>query len=224
MGQLQSQSHSPLPSGHSHLQEHFIPPEGSCPGPGPTGAGPDPDPFPGGLVPDPFPGGLVPDPFPGGSVPDPFPGGSVPDPFPGGLVPDPFPGGVVPDPSPGVSPPGVVPAGVAEVGGAVVVGAAVVTGLTMPFMNATFPLATFMSKVKIPLAPSKETFFATPEHFLSQAPFDLGLSLEPAAIRLKVHVQVDLPTRIFSFLNTSANAEVDTTSIMAATLISIINE
>jgi len=187
MGQLQSQSQSPLPSGQSHLQEHCIGPEGSPPDPGPIGDGPDPDPFPGGLVPDPFPGGLVPDPFPGGLVPDPFPGGDVPAPSPGSAVPI----------GTGVSPPGVVPAGVAEVGGAVVVGAAVVTGLTTPFMNATFPFVTFMSKVKIPLAPSKETFFATPEHFLSQAPLDLGLSLVPAAIRFKLHVQVDLPTRIF---------------------------
>merc|ERR1719318_1291476 len=46
MGQLQSQSHSPLPSGHWHLQEHCIPsPAG--------GMGPDPEPEPvgtGGIV------------------------------------------------------------------------------------------------------------------------------------------------------------------------------
>merc|ERR1719500_2766623 len=64
MGQLQSQSHSPLPSGHWHLQEHCIPsPAG--------GMGPDPDPDPvGGMGPDPDPVigiGVSPDPEPVGT-------------------------------------------------------------------------------------------------------------------------------------------------------------
>merc|ERR1719350_57521 len=61
MGQLQSQSHSPLPSGHWHLQEHCIPsPAG--------GIGPDPEPEPvGGMGPEPEPdpvGGMGPEPEP----------------------------------------------------------------------------------------------------------------------------------------------------------------
>jgi len=202
IGQLQSQSHWALPSGHSHLQEHCISSFGPCPDPGPVGAGPEPDPFPGGIVPDPdpFPGGIVPDPdpFPGGIVPDPdpFPGGIVPDPLPGGIVPEPFPGGFVPDPDPVVPacPPmvAVVPPVVAAV-----VGASVVAGETEPFDNLAAPFFTAMSKVKTPDGPFKETLFATPLHFLSQAALDLGLSLVPIAIRLRLQVQVALPTRIF---------------------------
>merc|ERR1712106_375447 len=49
IGQLQSQSHSPPPSGQSHLQEHCMPspPAGGAPDPDPvigTGVSPDPDP------------------------------------------------------------------------------------------------------------------------------------------------------------------------------------
>merc|ERR1711892_253575 len=49
MGQLQSQSHSPPPSGQSHLQEHCMPspPAGGAPDPDPvigTGVSPDPEP------------------------------------------------------------------------------------------------------------------------------------------------------------------------------------
>merc|ERR1719483_2074833 len=59
MGQLQSQSHSPLPSGQSHLQEHCMPspPAGGAPDPDPViGTGPDPDPVIGtGVSPDPDP-------------------------------------------------------------------------------------------------------------------------------------------------------------------------
>jgi len=191
IGQLQSQSHWALPSGHSHLQEHCIPSFGPCPDPGPIGAGPEPDPLPGGIVPDPdpFPGGIVPD-------PDPFPGGIVPDPLPGGIVPEPFPGGFVPDPVPVVPacPPmvAVVPLVVPAV-----VGASVVTGETEPFDNFAAPFFTAMSKVKTPDCPSKETLFATPLHFLSQEALDLGLSFVPIAIRLRLQVQVALPTRIF---------------------------
>jgi len=173
IGQLQSQSHWALPSGHSHLQEHCISSFGPCPDPGPVGAGPEPDPFPGGIVPDP-------DPFPGGIVPD-------PDPFPGGIVPDPDP--VVPACPPMVA---VVPPVVAAV-----VGASVVAGETEPFDNLAAPFFTAMSKVKTPDGPFKETLFATPLHFLSQAALDLGLSLVPIAIRLRLQVQVALPTRIF---------------------------
>merc|ERR1711892_243124 len=90
MGQLQSQSHSPLPSGQSHLQEHCMPspPAGGAPDPDPvigivgppnpdpvigTGVSPDPDPMIGtGVSPDPEPvigTGVSPDPDPvGGKV------------------------------------------------------------------------------------------------------------------------------------------------------------
>jgi len=229
IGQLQSQSHWDPPSGQSHRHEHFISPPGPGPDPGPVGAGPepdpfpggfvtDPDPFPGGFVPDPFPGGVVPDPFPGGFVPDPFPGGVVPDPFPCGVVPDPFPGGVVPDPDPdGASVPACPPI-VAVV--PIVVAASVVARETEPFNSFAAPFFTDMSNVKTPLGPSKETLFATPLHFLSQAAFDLGLSLVPAGIRLRLQVQVSLPTLIFSFLKTSAEIVDDRTSTMAAILIS----
>ena len=84
MGQLQSHAHSPLPSGQSHLHEHFMPsPIG--------GVGPDPDPPVGGFGPDPV-GGLGPDPDPvGGLGPDPDPGGRIvtgcsPDPNPSVVV------------------------------------------------------------------------------------------------------------------------------------------
>merc|ERR1719369_1784223 len=157
IGQLQSQSHWALPSGHSHLQEHCISSFGPCPDPGPVGAGPEPDPLPGGIVPDP-------DPFPGGIVPDPLPGGIVPEPFPGGFVPDPVP--VFPACPPMVAVVSlVVPS---------VVGASVVAGETEPFDNFAAPFFTAMSKVKTPDGPVKETFFATPLHFLSQEPLDLA--------------------------------------------------
>jgi len=249
IGQLQSQSHWLLPSGQSHLQEHCISSFGPCPDPGPVGDGPEPDPFPGGIVPDPdpfpggivpdpdpfpggivpdpdpFPGGIVPDPdpFPGGIVPDPdpFPGGCVPDPLPGGCVPEPFPGGFVPDPDPvGCSVPFCPPmVAVVPLVVAAVVGAAVVTGVTEPLDSFAAPFLTAMSKTKTPDCPFKETLFATPLHFLSHEALDLGLSLVPTAIRFKVHVQVALPTRIFAFLNTSANAVADRISTMAAILI-----
>lgn len=70
IGQLQSQSHSPVPCGQSHLQPHCMlsPPAGGC--------GPDPDPGKGtGCSPEPEPiGGDGPDPEPvGGAGPEPEP-------------------------------------------------------------------------------------------------------------------------------------------------------
>merc|ERR1711892_960479 len=77
MGQLQSQSHSPLPSGQSHLQEHCMPSP-------PAGGAPDPDPVIGtGPIPDPVIG------IGGSSDPDPVIGTGVspdPDPVVGGAV------------------------------------------------------------------------------------------------------------------------------------------
>jgi len=131
MGQLQLQSHLPLPSGQSHLQEHSIPSPDSEP---------DPDPEPvGGAEPDPEPvGGIEPDPEPVGGI--------EPDPEPvGGIEPDPEPvGGTDPDPEP--------------VGGmAVVVAAAAASNF--PFVILTFPFWTLISKVKTPESPSSLIFF-----------------------------------------------------------------
>merc|ERR1712013_945288 len=158
-----------------------------------------------------------------GPCPDPGPvgDGPEPDPFPGGIVPDPFPGGIVPDPDPdGCSVPFCPPmVAVVPLVVAAVVGAAVVTGVTEPLDSFAAPFLTTMSKTKTPDCPFKETLFATPLHFLSHEALDLGLSLVPTAIRFKVHVQVALPTRIFAFLNTSANAVADRISTMAAILI-----
>merc|ERR1712013_75009 len=158
-----------------------------------------------------------------GPCPDPGPvgDGPEPDPLPGGFVPEPFPGGFVPDPDPvGCSVPFCPPmVAVVPLVVAAVVGAAVVTGVTEPLDSFAAPFLTAMSKTKTPDCPFKETLFATPLHFLSHEALDLGLSLVPTAIRFKVHVQVALPTRIFAFLNTSANAVADRISTMAAILI-----
>ena len=129
IGQLQLQSHLPLPLGQSHLQEHSIPSPGSDPDPEPVG----------GIEPDPEPvGGIDPDPEPVGGI--------DPDPEPvGGIDPDPDPvGGTDPDPEP-------------VAGMAVVVAAA--TALNLPFVILTFPFLTEMSKVNTPESPSSFIFF-----------------------------------------------------------------
>ena len=75
---------------------------------------------------------------------------------------------------------------------------------TDPFERVTLPLTDFMSKVyTLPESPTKSNLFAVPVHFLSQVALDLGLNLVPAAINVKVHLQVFLPTFTCSFLNTS---------------------
>ena len=180
-GQLQLQSHSPPLPGQLHLQEHCIPsPFG--------GIGPDPDPGPvGGIGPDPEPiGGIGPDPEPvGGIGPDPEPiGGIGPDPEPvGGNGPEPDPvGGIGPDPEP------------------------VLAGTTTPFMSLAFPFFTDMSKENTPDSPVRETPLASPEHFLSHAARDFGLSFVPAAMRSKLQVHIFLPTLIFSSSNSSYKA------------------
>ena len=174
IGQLQLQSHCPLPSGQSHLQEHCIPsPVG--------GIGVDPDPEPaGGMEPEPDPvGGMEPD-------PDPV-GGMEPDPEPvGGMEPDPEPvGGMEPEPDP--------------VGGAIVISAA----SNFPFDSLTVPFVTFMLKVNSPESPDILTDLAAPEHFLSHFPADAEVILVPAPYRVKLQVQVFLPTFTFWFLKTS---------------------
>ena len=68
MGQLQSQSHSPPPSGQVHLHEHCIPSPVDGEGPDPVGCSPDPDPI-GGAGSDPDPVGEGgPDPEAGGGT------------------------------------------------------------------------------------------------------------------------------------------------------------
>ena len=187
-----------------------------------------PDPVPVGLGPDPDPVGLGPgsDPDPVASVtgPDPIGTGTCPDPEPvgSGSGSDPESGLVGPSPpvgeapvvaspvvespvvkSPVVESP-VVLSPVCSVVCVVCLGVFVVVAITTePFDNATFPFLTFMSKVKTPLSPSKETFVAAPLHFLSHLAFDFGLSFVPSATKEKVQVQVSLPTLTFSPLNTS---------------------
>ena len=142
IGQLQLQSHWPLPSGQSHLQEHCIPsPVGGI------GVDPDPEPV-------------------------------------GGIEPDPEPvGGMEPDPDP--------------------VGGAVSAASNFPLDSLTFPLLTFMLKVNSPESPDSLTDLAAPEHFLSQFPADAEVILVPAPYKVKLQVQVFLPTFTFWFLKTS---------------------
>ena len=138
-------------------------------------------------IPSPF-GGIGPDPDPGpvgGIGPDPEPiGGIGPDPEPvGGNGPEPDPvGGIGPDPEP------------------------VLAGTTTPFMSLAFPFFTDMSKENTPDSPVRETPLASPEHFLSHAARDFGLSFVPAAMRSKLQVHIFLPTLIFSSSNSSYKA------------------
>ena len=131
--------------------------------------------------------GSDPDPDPVGGVdPDPDPvGGMDPDPDPvGGTEPEPDPvSGMEPDPDP--------------------VGGAVTVGTNSPLERTTFPFVTFIEKENSPDSPSILTDLATPEHFLSHLPDEAEVILVPSAYRVKLQVQVFLPTLTFLFLKTS---------------------
>lgn len=78
--------------------------------------------------------------------------------------------------------------------------------MTVPFTLA-FPFFTTRSRVyTFPDLPFSTTFFAVPVHFLSHTALDLGLSLVPAAISVRVQVQLTFPILIFWFLKMSGPA------------------
>ena len=134
------------------------------------------------MDPDPEPvGGMEPDPEPIGDMePDPDPvGGIDPDPEPvGGIEPDPEPvGGVDPDSDPAAA-------------------------SNFPLEIVTFPFLTLTVKENCPESPLSWTA-AEPEHFLSHFPSDAEVMLLPSSYRVKVQVQVFLPTFTFAFLKKS---------------------